>query len=42
MRTGRCLSRKDSTSAMVNLPVLRMSSATMSRATSQATRNPME
>ena len=42
MRTGRCLRRKASTSAMVNLPVLRISSATRSRATSQATRNPIE
>ena len=42
IRTGRCFSRKESTSAMVNLPVLRSISATSSRATSQATRKPME
>ena len=42
MRTGRCRRRKDSTSAMVNRPVLRSSSATSSRATSQATRKPIE
>ncbi len=42
MRTGFWRSRKESTSAMVNLPVLRSSSATSSRATSQATRKPIE
>ena len=42
MRTGRCLSRNDRTSAMVNRPVLRSSSATSSSATSHATRNPIE
>ena len=42
MRTGRCFSRKERTSAMVNLPVFRSSSATSSSATSQATRKPME
>ncbi len=41
-RTGRCFSRKLSTSAIVNLPVLRSNSATSSRATSQATRKPIE
>ncbi|SLI48425.1 Uncharacterised protein [Mycobacteroides abscessus subsp. abscessus] len=42
VRTGRSRSRKLSTSAMVNLPVLRSISATSSSATSQATRKPME
>ena len=42
MRTGFCLSRNESTSAIVNLPVLRSSSATSSSATSHATRNPIE
>ena len=42
MRTGRWRSRKLSTSAIVYLPTLRSSSATSSRATSQATRKPME
>ena len=42
VRTGRWRIRKASTSAIVNLPVLRSSSATSSRATSQATRKPME
>ena len=42
IRTGRCFKRNESTSAIVNLPVLRSSSATSSSATSHATRNPME
>ena len=42
MRTGRSCMRKARTSAMVNRAVLRISSATSSRATSQATRKPME
>ena len=42
VRTGPWRSRNDSTSAIVNLPVLRRSSATRSRATSQATRKPIE
>ena len=42
IRTGRCLRRNDSTSAIVNRPVFRSSSATSSSATSQATRNPIE
>ena len=42
MRTGRCFSRNDRTSAIVNLPVLRSSSATSSSATSHATRKPIE
>ncbi|SIM35325.1 Uncharacterised protein [Mycobacteroides abscessus subsp. abscessus] len=41
-RTGRWRRRKESTSAIVNFPVLRSGSATSSRATSQATRKPME
>ena len=42
IRTGRSFKRNERTSAIVNLPVLRMSSATSSRATSHATRNPTE
>ena len=42
VRTGVCRIRKLSTSAMVNLPVLRMSSATSSSATNHATKKPME
>lgn len=42
VRTGRGLIRNASTSAMVNLPEFRISSATSSSATSQATKNPME
>ena len=41
-RTGFCLSRKLSTSAMVYLPVFLSNSATSSSATSQATRKPIE
>jgi len=41
-RTGPCLSRNESTSAIVYLPVLRISSATSRSATSQATRKPIE
>ncbi len=42
VRTGRGLIRNASTSAIVYLPEFRISSATSSRATSQATRNPIE
>lgn len=42
IRTGPCFRRNESTSAIVNLPVLRMSSATSSSATSHATRKPIE
>ena len=42
MRTGRCLSLKLRTSAIVNLPVFLSNSATRSSATNQATRKPME
>ena len=42
VRTGGWRIRKASTSAIVYLPELRSSSATRSRATSQATRNPIE
>ena len=41
-RTGRCRIRNARTSPIVNLPVLRSSSATSSSATSHATRKPME
>ena len=42
VRTGRWRIRKLRTSAIVNRPTLRSSSATSSRATSQATRKPIE
>ena len=42
MRTGFWRRRNESTSAMVKRPVLRSSSATSSRATSHATRKPIE
>ena len=42
VRTGRGDIRNARTSAMVNLPELRISSATSSSATSQATRKPIE
>lgn len=42
VRTGRGLIRNASTSAIVNRPEFRSSSATRSNATSQATRNPIE
>ena len=42
VRTGRWLIRNASTSAIVNRPEFRSSSATSSSATSHATRNPME
>ena len=42
MRTGRCRIRKARTSAIVYRAVFRMSSATSSSATSQATRKPIE
>lgn len=42
MRTGRSLIRAATTSARVNRPQLRTSSATRNRTTSQATRNPTE